>query len=69
MQVQFKSGYGMYSYHDLPQTWIDGDVREISDEQAKYLTESFPKNFTIVVTKAASFPPENKAVKNPGKHK
>ena len=68
LKVKFTSGHGLYSYHDLPATWVDGDVREVSEECGRYLVESFPKNFTVVTGKAAA-PPENKAMKGPGKNK
>lgn len=70
VKIKFISGFGLFSYHDVPQTWVDGDVREVSDERAKYLCESFPKNFSVVIEqKAFTAPPENKAALKPGKHK
>ena len=37
----------MPTYHDIP-VWVDGDIREVTVSQGKRLTETHPKNFSIV---------------------
>ena len=37
----------MRSYHDRPKTWVDKDVREVSDEQGIYLVKTFPDHFAV----------------------
>lgn len=53
-------------YHDNP-SWRPGDVRDISKEQAEYLTATFPNNFIVV--KSETEPPLNRAEKAPKKNR
>lgn len=61
--VKFTAGFGLQNYNlGGNQDFRNDEVKEVPDDQAKYLIQTFPKNFKAVTA------PENKAVK-PGANK
>ncbi|MGD8785893.1 MAG: hypothetical protein PVJ60_00590 [Phycisphaerales bacterium] len=54
-----------------PVSFLPGDIKEVSDAEAKRLTTTWPKYFEIVggSEKAKGKPAKNKAMKSPRKNK
>lgn len=50
-KIKFVATPGFPVYHDDPD-FHDGDIREISDEQYKYLRKTFPENFIAIEEKS-----------------
>jgi hypothetical protein len=44
VKLRFKASPAFQRYHANPD-WLDGDVREVGEEEAKYLMDTFPEHF------------------------
>jgi hypothetical protein len=52
-KIKFTATANMRRYHDLPEDYADGTIKEISQVEFDRLTQTFPENFKAVVTEDA----------------
>lgn len=60
MIVKFTPTKVMRTYSGPSGIYTDGQTRELDDDRAKYLTETFPKNFTVITSEKAKAEAEAK---------
>lgn len=74
MLLKFTAGHGLKNYqinaHERFSSkaiseFVNDTVAEVPDSQAKYLLETFPKNFSTVGAKSVDAPTNNKVAAPP----
>ena len=71
MKVKFTASYPHSGWHDPTRGhWKDGDIKDIPEHEAEYLTKTFPGLFSLVAEeKAAPAPESNRMERKPGKNR